>query len=380
MRIVLNLLPLKTGGGVQVASDFIKYLATLDDQHEWHAVARKGMPFLAGGASTVFKSITEVEDTIWHRVAFETLFGRKLSRRLRADVVYTIFGPQWFGVRCPSVVGCAYSNLLYPEVFFWQDLPLRARIIRYGIDWYRKRRLLVADGAIFETDDLAARAVSLLKMEKERVTCVRPKPSSLVVAEECKTMANSTLIGRPDGFYVLVLVGYHPNKRLHLIAESLRTLHEMGHMDIYFIVTLPSSPDVERLFDVARRYGVRDWIINVGQVVPSDCAGLYQVSDAVLVASRLESFSNTISEAWQMEVPLIACDQQWAKQICNRAALYFAFDSASELARQICRLKNDSVLRDQLKHDGREALTAYPDSATRYTQIMAFLEKIVGLR
>jgi glycosyltransferase involved in cell wall biosynthesis len=269
---------------------------------------------------------------------------------------------------------------LYHEVFFWQDLPLRSRIIRYAIDWYRKRRLIVADGAIFETDELAARAVRLLNLEQERVICVMPKPSSLVVAEQSKAMATTRLGDLPDGFNVLVLVGYHPNKRLHLIAESLRTLHENGHRDVYFIVTLPSSPDVERLLDTARSYGVLEWIINVGQVAPSDCASLYQVSNAVLVASRLESFSNTISEAWQMQVPLIACDQQWAKQICNKAALYFAFDSAPDLARQILRLKNDSVLCDQLKRDGREALKAYPDSATRYKQIIAFLEMIVRLR
>lgn len=379
MRIVLNLLPLKTGGGVQVALDFLAFLAGRPDSHEWHGVARAGMPFFQPPFRSGLTSLTAVPDTAAARIAFDLRGGARFAARLRADVVFTLFGPHWSGLRCPAVGGCAYSNLLYPEIDFWADLPLHQRVMRHIKDHYRLRGLTMADGTIFETEDLAARAVRLLRLPAARVTCIRPKASVLVGPSVAHAPTARLLERLPQRFHVLALSGYHPNKRLHLIPEVLRVLRERGETGVGFITTLAESAGAAAIFRQAERYGVRELIFNVGPVVQEGCVELYRRSQAVLLASRLESFSNTIAEAWVHGVPLLASDLDWARGICGEGAEYFRFDDAEDLGRHIVALRDAPERGRQLAAAGRAILATYPDSAERHRQIVAFLERIVAL-
>ncbi len=379
MRIVLNLLPLKTGGGVQVALDFLSHLASRPDAHEWHAVARAGMPFLEPRFRAGLASLVVVPDRLRARIAFELWGGRRLAARLGADVVYTLFGPHWAALPCPAVGGCAYSNLLYPEIDFRADEPALVRPVYRLRDSYRRRSLMQADGTIFETEELAGRAVRLLKLAPERVTCVRPKASALVDPQARHPPTAALLAGLPERFHVLALCGYHPNKRLHLIPEVLRILRARGESGIGFITTLADSPGAAAIFRQAERYGVRDLIFNLGTVPQAGCVELYRRSQAVVLASQLESFSNTIAEAWIQSVPLLASDLAWARSICGDAAEYFRFDDAGDLADRIVGLRAATAHVRQLTAAGQAALADFPDSAARHRQIVAFIERIVAL-
>ena len=57
MRIILNLIPLKTGGGVQVALDFLKQAESYGKDHQWFIVARKNGPFSDYKSSSNINSI-----------------------------------------------------------------------------------------------------------------------------------------------------------------------------------------------------------------------------------------------------------------------------------------------------------------------------------
>lgn len=380
MRIVLNLLPLKSGGGVQVALDFLSHLASVPDPHEWHAVVRAGMPFREERFRAGLDSLTTVPDTLPARVAFDLWGGRRFAHSRGADIVYTLFGPHWMGLDCPTVNGCAYSNLLYPELDFWSGSSPGMQLVHRLKDRYRLSSLLAADGAIFETDDLVARAVRVLGLSPDRVVCVKPKASALVGTAVRHPPTAALLADLPERFHVLVLSGYHPNKRLHLIPEVLRILRDQGEHDVGFITTLPEqSAGVAAIFGQAERYGVRKLIFNAGPVPHEGCAELYRRSQAVLLASRLESFSNTIAEAWMHRVPLLASDLDWARGICGDGAEYFRFDDAQSLAQRILALRDSQELVRQRTEAGYGILMTYPDSAGRHGQIVAFLEHVVAL-
>jgi glycosyltransferase involved in cell wall biosynthesis len=379
MRIVLNLLPLKSGGGVQVALDFLSHLGGKPGPHHWHAVARAGTPFFDTRYRAGLASLAGVPDTLPARVAFDLSGGARLASKLQADVVYTLFGPPWRGLDCPAVSGCAHSNLLYPEIDFWADVPFPASAWRRLKDRYRMHGLVAADGTIFETEDLAARAVRLLGLPAERVTCVKPKASVLVGHGARHESTAARLQSLPERFHVLALSGYHPNKRLHLIPEVLRVLECRGERGIGFITTLGDSPSEREFFARAERDGVRDLIFNVGPLPPEGCVELYRRSKATLLASRLESFSNNIAEAWVHGVPLLASDLDWAHAICGDAAAYFRFDDSEDLARCILELRDSPARAAAVTAAGRAQLAGYPDAPSRHAAIVAFLERIVVL-
>ena len=378
MDVLLNFLPLKSGGGLQVGLDFLEHAQRASAQHRWFLVASEGTPLAhRRGASSVQVSKV-VSRSTGARLWFETVGCRELLRRHRPAVIYTQFGTQWPGAADRvNVVGCAYSNLCYPEIDFWQRLPTPQRQWRQARDRLRRRRVQQADAVIFETEDLAERGIHHLGLKPDRVHVVRASASTLVgpesrhleTAQRCETL--------PQGFRVLLLSVYHPNKNFEMLPRVAHALRQRaGDEDTVFIVTLPTQSSHWR--DLAARasaLGVADRLFNFGPVPQEGCAELYRACDAVILPSQLESFSNTIAEAWTLGRPLLTSDLPWARGLCADAAAYFEYDSANAAAERLCELRSDAAHREQLVEAGYRQLMRYPSSAQRFAGYMSILEQ-----
>ena len=362
---------------MQVALDFLESLAEGNDPNEWHVVARRGMPFNAPKYLTKLSSYTEVKDTLFSRLTFELRSGSRLAMRLDADAVYTLFGPHWYAVPCPKIVGCAYSNLFYPEIPFWAEVRMPSRAIRWAKDAFRRHRLRKADGVIVETEDIARRAVEIYGLGPDRVVCVPPRASALVgrhVVHEPTAQKMSRLRTR---FNVLMLCDYHPNKRVHIIPEVLFLLKQRGISDVGFITTLSSSKEARAIFDVAKEYGIEELIYNVGPVPQEGCAELYRRANVVLLASRLESVSNTIVEAWVHRVPLLVSDWTWSRSLCGDGAVYFRFDDAADLVEKILSVRENARVTEDAIAGGDANVATLPTAEERRVAICSFIERVV---
>lgn len=378
MNFMLNLVPLKSGGGVQVGLDFLAQARNLGRRHQWHVVATAGTPFAQIADADNVRLLQVVPARLRARLWFEFSGCRRTLRTLRPAVVHTLFGPQWPGaVGTTSVVGCAYSNLCYPEIDFWQRLPPQQRALRELVDVGRRRRVKAADGVVFETEDLAERAVWHLRLDARRVHVVRPSISSLVGehARHPETAARTAAL--PDGFRVLLLSVYNPNKNFELLPRIAHALHRhAGDDDTIFVLTLPhDAPQLRALRAAAAALGVTGRVWNFGPVPQAGCAELYRACHAVILPSQLESFSNTIAESWTMGKPLLISDLAWARSLCGRAALYFRYDDADDAAARILELRSDPVCRQRLVQEGRQQLAAYPTAEQRFRQYLEILEQ-----
>src|SRR5262249_61677838 len=131
---MLNLVPLKTGGAVQVGLDFVAQ-AQCSRQHQWHVVATAGTPLAQIAGRDNVRLCATVGKGLPARTWFEFSGCRRPLRSIRPAVVHTLFGPSWPGAAgITSVVGCAYSNLCYPEIDFWGRLPPSQRAWREFVD------------------------------------------------------------------------------------------------------------------------------------------------------------------------------------------------------------------------------------------------------
>jgi glycosyltransferase involved in cell wall biosynthesis len=380
LTIVLNLLPLKTGGGVQVALDFLSQIGRHGPQHKWYIVARENTPFSDAITQSQVAKVFLVPDNLLARIGFELIGGAILARRLGAQVIYTIFGPQWYNTKLPQVVGCGYSNLLYPDVTFWKGLSVRRRLIKVVIDSYRRSRLKSADVALFETDNMARRAVSVLKMCSDRVKFVSPSVSSLVRRDRHCSGSKLRLARCGGAYRVLALAGYHPNKNLELIPEvlfRLRTYH--GQKDVVFVTTMQPCRGLDRIVARANELDVADGIDNIGPLPQSGCVEAYRACDAVMLASRLESFSNNITEAWEMRRPLLIANLDWANGICGKGAAYFKYNDPDDLAANIATLRRDPWFAAAIVEHGAKRLEMYPTSSERYAKIEEILRETARL-
>ena len=376
MHVMLNLVPLKSGGGVQVGLDFVTQ-AQRSRRHHWHVVATAGTPLAQIAERDNIHLCATVGRALPTRTWFEFSGCRRALRSIRPALVHTLFGPQWPGAAgVTSVVGCAYSNLCYPEIDFWGRLAPSQRAWRELVDHGRRRRLRQADAVIFETEDLAERAVHHLRLDAQRVHVVRPSVSSLVgehlqhqeTAERCRTL--------PVGFRVLLLSTYNPNKNFELLPRIAQVLQRQRCDDTVFVITLPpAAPQLRTLMQLAAELGVADRLHNIGPVPQAGCTELYRACDAVILPSQLESFSNTIAESWAMGRPLLISDLPWAHSLCGRGARYFRYDDPSDAAARILELRADAGQRAQLVDAGFRQLASYPNAEQRFRQYLEILER-----
>jgi glycosyltransferase involved in cell wall biosynthesis len=377
MKIILNFIPLKSGGGVQVGLDFIAQAILHGKQHEWYLVATEGTPFGKVSGTCNLKLAKTIQASMLHRLWFEYVGCRKLVRKIEADLIYTQFGPHWPGAKLINIVGCAYSNLFYPEINFWERLPLIKRMIRMGIDFIRMLRIRQAHHVIFETEDLARRAVSLKGLKSERVSWVKPSISSLVALDKVHAPTKELFEELPPGFKVLLLSTYNPNKNLELLPHIANVLNERDpHNDVLFVITLPPRSDnLVRIMLVAQELGVEKRIVNVGPIQHEGCSEAYRACDLVILPSQLESFSNTIAEAWTMQRPLLISDIDWARSLCGTGAAYFQYRNPRSAAEEILRLRKENAYYRNLVVQGERMLCTYPAPVDRFKQYLEIIEQ-----
>lgn len=378
MKILLNFVPLKSGGGVQVGLDFLRQLKENGGEHDWYLVATRGTPFAEIVGSSNLRLVHIVPRNLVQRIWFEYVGCRRLIKTIAPDVIYTQFGPHWpGGHECVNIVGCAYSNLFYPEIDFWGSLPIHKRFVKAIIDKSRLSRIRKADKVIFETLDLAARAEAQGVVKGGQAKVVIPTVSSLVTLERFHDPTRSRCAGLPMGFRILLLSTYNRNKNIELLPYVAEKLRNSGACPgLKFIITLPeNTSNTLKVLALARQLGVAEDIINFGTVPYEGCAELYRACDAVILPAQLESFSNTIAEAWNMQRPLIISDFDWSRSICGNAALYVRYRDASDTACQIEKLFRDHRLRSELVANGTDRLKMFPSAQQRFLAYLRLVEE-----
>ncbi|NQT17522.1 MAG: glycosyltransferase [Planctomycetes bacterium] len=376
-RIVLNFLPIGTGGGLQNAMSFTRTLADARDRKpRCSALVRSGSP-LEALCREYDIPCTSVRGSLLGRAVFEC---RCRSSLPSGEVCFTLFGPiiARSSGHLLNVNGCAYSNLFYPEI------PYRSKLAQRTHGWIdRCRRYFTkqADYWIFETEVLRARAVELCGFPRERTGVVRMAPGAWVALEHVDEQVLAQFDRRiPTGFRFLLLSGAFWNKRIHVVPKIAQRLEVIGAGDYCFITTLPESDpytlQVQKRF---RRLGLEKRLCNLGPIPPQQVSSLIQAVDVMCTFSLLESFSNNFVEAWRMERPLVVTDADWARGSCGEAALYLDPSDAAAAAEALCGVTTSERLRNELVKQGQQQLARFPSAREKLDSYFHHIEAAIRL-
>jgi glycosyltransferase involved in cell wall biosynthesis len=213
------------------------------------------------------------------------------------------------------------------------------------------------------------------------VAVVRPSPSATITPSHDHPGTRARCSKLPSGFRVLMLSGWHMNKGLEIVprvASVLRDDH--GITDCVFVLSVPEdhprSADMRR---EAERLGVLNNLVFFGSVPQDGCAELYRATDATLLLSVLESFSNNIIESWTMGRPLLITDAEWAHELCGNAACYVQRDSERDIARGLAELIQNQPSRQRLVEQGYVMARSYPTLGEKTASYVRFIEQIAAL-
>jgi glycosyltransferase involved in cell wall biosynthesis len=377
LKILLNFVPSKVGGAVQRGLDFLEQVELLGRDHTWYLVATKGTPFENNETRGNLNVVQLVPNNIPKRLWFEFVGCRRLVQDLGVDLVFSLTSGPWLGKRVIHIVGCSNPYVAYPDAFqVWGKEPFTDRLrLRLQV-WYNAMRLRAADTIIFQSKAMAAGAIDQNRINSDNVRIVKGSCSWLVRPELHDSSTAAKCARLPRGYRVLLLAGYSPHKNIFILPKIAAILKDIHHIkDVVFITTLaPKHPRTAIFFEESKRRGVESMIYNIGPIPQAGCSELYSVVDVVILPSRIESFSNTIAESWNMKKPLLISDLDWARELCGDGALYFKYDNAGEAASKLLELRNDPSLSNQLINAGVKMLKTYPSAEERFMEYLRIIE------
>lgn len=377
VKLLIDMMPLASGGGVQVAAAFLEQLL----RHEaagsraisWRALApdhlRRALPApAAANARVQYLPKNGTRDLI-----FVAMRLRRLERSFEPDVVFTVFGPAYFKARAPHVVGFALPNLIYHRN---ATLRRAAGPLAPLTDLIKRVLVRRADHHVVETEVVRDRLSASLGIEAQHISVIGNSVNPLLAEcpprppQDCPT------------FSILVPAAYYPHKNLEILPSVAAALSELQPgVAFEFLLTIdPLARHWTAISDAARAMGVGDRIRTLGSLSLPMLAEAYQRASAVLLPTIREASTAVYPESFHFERPLVTSDLDFAHALCGDAALYCDPRDASSFARALALLIEDygtGEVRGTLVENGRRRLaTIYPSAEEKFAQQLALLQQV----
>lgn len=192
----------------------------------------------------------------------------------------------------------------------------------------------------------AARAVAVSEYAAESFRRCRSPGGSVRVLRN-PLLREASPVGEPSpGPFVVGYVGQlEPRKRAPDLARAIGVL--AGDVRAIFV---GDGKDRAGLEAAVREVGVDDRVELVGY--SADVSAQFGRIHCISIPSLGEGFGLTALEAMASGVPVVAARSGALPEVLGDAALYHEPGDASDLARQIDRLREDPILRGELKERG----------------------------
>jgi glycosyltransferase involved in cell wall biosynthesis len=114
----------------------------------------------------------------------------------------------------------------------------------------------------------------------------------------------------------------------------------------------PGSYRAEAAAALLQGMGIRDNVIELGNIPYAVLHRLYRSCDVYVTPAYTETFAHPLVEAMACGVPVVASDLPVHREICGEAALYFDRFSEEALAQRVLDLAHSQRLRERLSACG----------------------------
>jgi glycosyltransferase involved in cell wall biosynthesis len=369
MKFVIQALGLTGGGGKELAISLFSRLTNYK-RHRFIFLVPDLADYrcLGGGNSRVI---------VWHKPA--RLWARDIQLNQSLSTVCAKWGCDAllcmanFAPRkppCNTVLLLQNAYVAYREPAAERHLTLRERLtVAYGRRAYRRlspRVRLVAQTEVMKQRLLASYGFDPRRVEVIPNSCSFPRSPALRQKTDPK---------RP--FVFLCLGWYYVHKNLEILPQALRKVRDTTSRPVECRITISPDqhPRARRFLRELERKNMGNLIVNIGPVRRSELAGIYGSADALLLPTLLESFSRTYLEAMHFGLPILTSDRDFARHICQDAALYFDPLDANSVAGSMVRMMEDGELRARLAQNGRRVISQNPTWDEIAAQFVSVLEE-----
>lgn len=409
MRIAINGLSARMGGGAAYLSNLLEHLSKIDHGNEYIVFTsperKDSLKVDAANFSIIapgFPGRAVVRRAIW-----EQLILPAFIKRYRIDI---LFSP---GGISPVIVPdrCKRINVVQNMAPFCDELlasyPFSKRKIRFLI--LRKLYPLFVAGAdanIFISIDSLNTLRRAAKFDTERSKVIYHGRNESLYKPVPRSTAASFVQQQYgiSGKFVLYISNIARYKKQLEVVEAYRIIREQ----IAKVERAASPFEVEQassLFEVeqtaslfnkveklvlagimvepsyyhevlklAGRLGIEDEVVYLGQVPQAHLPYLYSAASVFAFASICENCPNILIEAMSCGAPIVSSNLGPMPEICGNAALYFDPSEPMDIADKMWQALTDEAIRQALVRNALENVKRFSWDTTALEMLEVFTE------
>lgn len=378
MKIFLDCSLLSIGGGIQVGLSIIQNIIQ-DPDFETIVVCT---PQIDAQIDEFLKqkliAYYVVPNVPFYKKREQGNYIRQLEQEYKPDLVFTVFGPSYWRSETKNIQGFALGKMLYPEIR--KFYPSKISRFKEALFDFIKQKFFFRniDNFLVETEVVKARLVDKFNISPEKIYVISNSYSPAFEKrlqerkEHVSPHESITTIFVPASFYV--------HKNLLILPKVLSELKKLNDTKVVLKFTVPkNSSGWEEISKSAVQYGVLDQIKTVGNVPNHLICDEYLASNFVLCPSLVESSTAVFPESFIAERPLLVSDRDFARNLCEDAAVYFDPLDAVDIARKIDVVMNDQQLQDKLLSSAARVLHKnYLSPTEKWKQQRMLLKKLAN--
>ncbi|QOD62075.1 glycosyltransferase [Polaribacter haliotis] len=367
MKVLINTTNLVIGGAIQVSTSFLEALKN-HHNNEYHI-------FLSQ------KIIEQIDEKSFQKnfvfYHFSTspaslIRGREVRKKLsylelkiKPDIVFTVFGPSYWQPRSLHITGFADGWCYTPNSIAFNKLSIRRKIKSKFLIAIKNKLIKKSDYLIVETETAKKNIFKYLHYPLEKIFVVGNTFHQSYLNQPIKKGNKKNEV-----FKLLVLSAFYPHKNLEIINDVVEILKVKSKVKFEFCLTIPNN-SFEKYFKKS------DYIKNIGPQTIVDCKVLYERTNALFLPTLLETFTANYPEAMIMKVPILTSDLDFARELCDDAALYFDPMSPEDIASKIIELHGNEILQKQLVERGELMIQQFETADSRTAKYLSIFKDIL---
>ena len=143
-------------------------------------------------------------------------------------------------------------------------------------------------------------------------------------------------------------------------------------------MTIPQNESVWKMLQKElKAIQLEDRIVSHGRCSQMQLADIYRHCQLSFLPTLLEVFSATTLESMFFQLPTVATDFDFNREVMGNSCLYYEPMNAKMAAEQIRRYVTDDALRESAKVKMEHQLVAFSDYENHFNGICDFLKKVV---
>lgn len=375
MKILVNTASTKkhSGGAYQIAFNFIS--KTLEHEEvEWIYVVSADLdeilPKEVKSIEHYYVFPTQPDFRHSYKKVKQEL--SELEQRLNPDVVYSITAPSYFTFKTTEVMRFTMPWVTHPNRYSWAVLSWKRRLKMKFYCWNQRRMMRKARYFVTQSETTRQGIMRITGAYPEDVRVVKNVLPSIF-----RTLDNTPFPADENWIDIASVANDSKHKNLDIIPSVLDELKQLGINNVRFHVTLPQ--DCTCWNDIKKGLassGLEDRVITHGRLSQHDLADMYRHCQICFLPTLLEVFSASTLEAMYFNLPTVATDFDFNKEVMADACLYYEPMNAKAAAMQIKRYIEDESLRNEMKEKMAKQLTAFSDYDKHFNDILNFLMEV----